>query len=220
MNGDTPLSSAELLTLLAEVVRDLASAHDEARALGPIWQRDATEGERATAALAEHLGGALARLRQALPGPAAEEDDSDPVWLDGLPAALRRLARETGGPGLRVELALRGYTPPPGGAAGRPERDRDEHLFRIAKAALSGVVRQARATEATLLLSQERGRLELKLVDDGAPEPGARSRGRGGPELAEIRDHVEALGGRLRITSRPGGGTILAVTLYEEPKAG
>src|SRR6185295_4480371 len=145
-------------------------------------------------------------------------DAEDPVWLDGLPASLRRLAREAEAErkGLRVEIALRGYSPPEAGSAGRA---RDEHLFRIAKAALGGVVRQGRASEATLLLSQERGRMELKLVDDGGFEPGPRPRGRGGPELGEIRDRVEALGGRLRLASRPGGGTILTVTVYDEPKS-
>ena len=219
MSAETSRPPENLTAVLVEVAHGLAAVQETARTLAATWRGDPAAGERAVAEMIERTGEALARVQSVLPEAAADGDDPerDPVWLDGLPAALRRLARETGTDKLRVEVALRGYTPPPAGSLGRT---RDEHLYRIAKAALLGVASQGRATEATLLLSQERGRLELKVVDDAGFEPGTRGRGRGGPELAEIRDHAAALGGRLKIASSPGGGTILTVTIYEEPKAG
>jgi len=58
------------------------------------------------------------------------------------------------------------------------------------------------------------GRLLVVVADDGVgfspPDQPSLRRGRG---LANLRDRVEALDGRLAVTSRPGAGTRLSIEL-------
>jgi signal transduction histidine kinase len=74
----------------------------------------------------------------------------------------------------------------------------------VACESLTNVAKHAGTDGARVRLSHPRGRLCLVVEDDGQGfEPnGARSGG-----LANIRDRVEALHGRLTIESRLGAGT-------------
>jgi signal transduction histidine kinase len=93
------------------------------------------------------------------------------------------------------------------------------HLVVMLKEALRNVVEHARATTVTLRLRAEDGELTLTLTDDGCgftpngatrPAPNGSPRGRG-HGLRNLHARAQALGGRLEVRSRPGGGTTLDV---------
>jgi signal transduction histidine kinase len=95
-----------------------------------------------------------------------------------------------------------------------PDDDRllpgtQESLFRIAQEALSNVARHARARQVRLYLGQREidGPLVLEIQDDG--QGFDVSAEQGGMGLDNVRQRVQALGGKLEITSAPGAGTIL-----------
>jgi signal transduction histidine kinase len=80
-------------------------------------------------------------------------------------------------------------------------------LARIVREATSNAVRHGNAREVAVSLSSG-SELRLRVVDDGsgfdpkAPTPSAG----GGFGLVSMRERAEALGGELRVTSRPGAG--------------
>ena len=78
----------------------------------------------------------------------------------------------------------------------------------IVAEALTNVVKHAEATRATVRVVVEDGVVVLEVRDDGVG--GADLRGHG---LVGIADRVDALGGRLRIESAPGAGTVLTARL-------
>jgi signal transduction histidine kinase len=72
----------------------------------------------------------------------------------------------------------------------------------VASEALANVVKHASAAAVSVRAVREGGELVLSVADDGAG--GADPAGSG---LRGLRDRVEAVGGRLRVESPPGGGT-------------
>ena len=72
---------------------------------------------------------------------------------------------------------------------------------------LANVVKHASASRVTIAVREDRGDLVLAIVDDGVggARPGS------GSGLQGLADRVEAIGGRLRVESRPGAGTRLTV---------
>jgi signal transduction histidine kinase len=195
-----------------------------AQTLAPAWKRDPAEGERRTERLVELSGAALAEMRSLLaelrPATAETSDTAElaaPI-RDGLIAALRNLIREHAKDGLKVTFLLRGY---------EAQKERlEHHLFRVAQEALANVAKHARMEEATLLLAQEGSRIEIRVVDDGVgfnpvrgrPGPAGSNTG-GGLGISGMRQRIERIGGRFRVSSRPGGGTIVQaiVRLTESP---
>jgi signal transduction histidine kinase len=74
--------------------------------------------------------------------------------------------------------------------------------------ALQNVAKYAEATSATVRLSQGGGHLRFEVRDDGRGfDPQARGYGTG---LQGMADRLEALGGTVRVSSRPGEGTTVA----------
>ena len=128
-----------------------------------------------------------------------------PVLDDyGLVAALHwyaeRYARRT-----NIEVLVDGDEPTPRIAA-RVENA----LFRIAQEALTNVAKHAQATQVTVTIEVEENILSMVVTDDGIgfdpahlPDQGV-GRGFG---LLTMRERIEAVGGDLRIESRPGSGT-------------
>jgi PAS domain S-box-containing protein len=86
--------------------------------------------------------------------------------------------------------------------------DIEASAYFIVAEALTNVVKHARATRATVRALADDGVLTLEVRDDGVG--GADPEGHG---LMGIADRVDALGGRLRIESADGGGTLLAARL-------
>ena len=78
----------------------------------------------------------------------------------------------------------------------------------IVAEALTNIAKHARATRADVSVDVDDGTLRIAVRDDGVG--GARPDGSG---LVGLRDRLEALGGRLRIDSRNGGGTLVAAEI-------
>ncbi|TLP58547.1 histidine kinase [Microbispora triticiradicis] len=75
-------------------------------------------------------------------------------------------------------------------------------LYRIAQEGLTNVARHSRARRAELSLTEEDGRLTLRIADDG--RGGARTEGAG---IRGMRERALLIGARLTVDSPPGGGT-------------
>ncbi|HEY7076181.1 MAG TPA: PAS domain S-box protein [Solirubrobacteraceae bacterium] len=129
----------------------------------------------------------------------------------GLGAALESLAARTPLP-VDLECDLNARVEPAAEAA----------AYYVVSEALTNAVKHAGASAVRVSARLEGDRLAVTVADDG----------RGGASFAAgsglqgLADRVEALGGRLRVTSPPGAGTVLRAELparyqsEEEPAAG
>lgn len=84
--------------------------------------------------------------------------------------------------------------------------------YRVVQEALTNVAKYARATQVTVRLRNEAGVARLSVRDDGAgfDTQGVPMRARG---LAGMRFRVGSHGGRLELSSQPGGGTTIEAHL-------
>jgi signal transduction histidine kinase len=112
----------------------------------------------------------------------------------GLAAALDDLSRRAALP-VRLEVALSGRL---------PEQVEGAAYF-VASEALANAAKHSHASEVRLAASREGPLLVLEVADDGIGGAGAG----GGSGLRGLADRVEALGGRLTVSSPPGRGTTL-----------
>jgi signal transduction histidine kinase len=112
----------------------------------------------------------------------------------GLAAALDDLSRRAALP-VRLEVAVDGRLPEQVESAG----------YFVASEALANAAKHSHASEVRLTASREGPLLVLEVADDGI---GGASPG-GGSGLRGLADRVEALGGRLTVSSPPGRGTTL-----------
>jgi signal transduction histidine kinase len=115
----------------------------------------------------------------------------------GLGAAVEALAERTPLP-VVVDVPERRY-----------ETRLEATAYFVVAEALTNVARYASATEARVTVRDEGERLVLLVADDG--------RGGADPALGSglrgLSDRLEAVGGRLTISSPPGGGTVLQAEL-------
>jgi PAS domain S-box-containing protein len=93
--------------------------------------------------------------------------------------------------------------------------DAATNLYRVVQECLNNVLKHSRARHARVELERDIHELRLHLSDDGvgfdastAQAPGATAFG-----LRNIAERVRIMGGRLRITSRPGAGTSTEVRI-------
>jgi signal transduction histidine kinase len=82
------------------------------------------------------------------------------------------------------------------------------HLLAITNEALSNVARHAQGTRVHLSAAVRDDRLRLEIRDNGCGLPLDYVIGYG---LRNMRDRARLLGGELRVESRPGRGTVVAV---------
>ena len=152
---------------------------------------DANDGE-AFGAIERELAEARTELREFAQGvhPAALTDE-------GALPAIALLARRSP---LPVEVA---------GDLPRLAPPLEAAVFFVCSEALANVAKHAAASRAWIDLSMDGGRVAVSIRDDGAGGADAR-RGSG---LGGLTDRVEALGGTLRVESRPGAGTRVAAEL-------
>ena len=85
----------------------------------------------------------------------------------------------------------------------------EAHAYFIVAEALTNVVKHARASTAGVRVAVAGEVLRLEVRDDGIG--GARLDG--GSGLLGLDDRVASLKGRLRVTSPPGGGTVIAADI-------
>jgi signal transduction histidine kinase len=83
-------------------------------------------------------------------------------------------------------------------------------VYRVAQEALTNVARHASARRVWVDVVRKDGAVRLRVSDDGVGLPAERGRGSG---LLGIEERVAARGGAMEVTDRPGGGTMLDVTL-------
>jgi signal transduction histidine kinase len=76
-------------------------------------------------------------------------------------------------------------------------------VYYVVSESLTNIAKHARATRATVDVGREDGQVVVDVVDDGIGGADT-ERGSG---LSGLADRVEALGGRLRVWTPPGGGT-------------
>jgi signal transduction histidine kinase len=155
-------------------------------------ERDPPKAEMLLAQLEGDTGDALENLRDLARG------IYPPLLADrGLPAALTAQAENSPIP-VVVE---------PDGI-GRYPQDVEAAVYVSALEALQNVTKYAEASRAFVRLSQANGILSFSVEDDGRGfDPGATGYGTG---LQGMADRVEALGGRLVVTSAAGRGTVVA----------
>jgi len=127
-----------------------------------------------------------------------------------LAAGLARLA--AGSTTEKVHVQLSDTT---NGSVAIPLEDRG-HVFRIAQEAVQNALKHANARRIDIQLTLEGPELKLTVADDGsgiAEVPGSP----GGHGAYSLRYRASAIGGRLYVGPRPGGGTIVACSVPNQP---
>lgn len=135
---------------------------------------------------------------------ALREDDAAYQPTPAL-ADLTDLVETIRSTGLNVELTL------PNDLEAIP-RQTGAAVYRIAREALTNVVRHAHASAASVQVGHHDGRVEVAVRDNGS---GSDSEGemRPGHGIAGMRERAEALGGRLTAGASSGGGFVVAASL-------
>jgi len=179
---DTLAHSLAALSVQLEALRTLL-AHDPAAA------QDALNGATTLAR------NGLEESRQAI-----QALRTDPLKTLGLVGALRStLQAFQARSGVQADLSVAGQEPD-------LTDEEAQALFRIADEALTNVERHAAAQQVTVRLAFGNDRIDLVVRDDGVGfDPDAVDPDRYG--LTGIRERAAMIGARLRVHSRPGGGT-------------
>jgi two-component system, NarL family, sensor histidine kinase UhpB len=217
--------------------RDISERRRAQEALRRLNERLEEEARRIAHALHDEAGQLLASVHLALdevarelPSPAAERLHAVRPLLDVIEEQLRDLSHElrptvlddlglipaleflASGVSKRAGIAVTVE----GSTGGRLRPGVETALYRIAQEALTNVTKHARATCASIGLVQQAGLVRCSVRDDGIgfdlPSLLAR-RGAQGLGLIGIRERVGALGGSLEISSAPGQGTELVITI-------
>ena len=122
----------------------------------------------------------------------------------GLTAALEILTREPAeGAGIEVETSLE---------AVQLSEATQLTVYRLVQEALTNISKYAQAKKALVVVHNHPTHVAVQVHDDGAgfDPAGVAGTSHG---LAGMRHRVEAAGGRLTITSRPGSGTLVSAVL-------
>jgi signal transduction histidine kinase len=155
-------------------------------------RRDPDQAEQLAASASDELAHSLQELRELARG-------IHPATLDqGLASALESLAARS-----TVATAV---------SCDAPEhvpRAVELAVYFVACEALANVGKYAEATTASLRLSRRAGGVAIEIADDGVGGADAAH----GSGLHGLADRVEALNGRLLVTSPAGGGTVVTAEL-------
>jgi PAS domain S-box-containing protein len=158
------------------------------------------------------LGRSVARLLELTRGAQAEmralifELRPEALSEEGLVSALRKQAA---GLSSREQIAITVQGPEERLAL---DADMEEHVYRIGVEALHNVVKHARGETASVVVTADAGALGLTVCDDGEGFDTAAEHG-GHWGLSTMRERAEAIGAILNVTSTPGGGTTVAVSV-------
>lgn len=149
--------------------------------------------------LSETLNGVIALKRRII-------EDLRPSSLSnlGLTASLEILAHEfSRGAGIEVQTSLETVTLP---------EATQLTVYRMVQESLTNIGKYAQARKVLVTVHQHPRHVAVQIRDDGQGfDPARIERSRHG--LLGMRQRVEAVGGRLTITSRPGEGTLVAAIL-------
>jgi signal transduction histidine kinase len=120
---------------------------------------------------------------------------------------------------LRAQAARAATTVSVVGAAPRSIEEAEEAVYFACSEAIQNVAKHAgRGARVTLRLHDGRGSLAVRIEDDGRGfDPANTPEGAG---LRNIRDRVQHPGGTVEVTSTPGHGTVVTISLPWPPRAG
>jgi signal transduction histidine kinase len=167
------------------------------------WLQSRLEG----AAIQERLSQLGGVLDEAMDLKRRVVEELRPSLLDhfGLPTALRAHVESTcakAGLASRIQIEHPCESMP---------KETAIALFRVVQEGLSNIIRHAQANTVKLVLSGDQHQCVVTLVDDGHGfDPGS-PEFRWSHGLMGMRQRAEALGGRLEVESRVGGGTTLRI---------
>lgn len=223
------------------LAQELLAHRDRLRALtiGILGVRE-EEAKRIARALHDEAGQLLASVHIALeeatrqlPPPAGERLQGVRRLLDQIDEQLRRLSHELR-PTILDNLGLlpalqflaqgistRAQVPitVEGSAGGRLPPAIETALYRVVQEALTNVTKHAQARHVRVQLQREAQMIRCVIRDDGigfdVPAILAR-RGKASLGLLGMRERLDTLGGTLWITSAPGQGTELVITIPVE----
>lgn len=185
------------------VSQKLFAIRAHARAAVVLTGRDPAQSAVTMTVVSELAGQAQAELRAIIEGLA-------PPGLDDLEASLRRYA-ELAGRAHGVRVTVTGRAVPPLAAPA------EAAVYRVAQEALHNALRHSGAGAVTVALSGTTRRVVLEVADDGAGFDPAAAPGRG-LGLASMRQRAAAVGGTVRVTSAPGRGTAVRLTVPLGPR--
>jgi signal transduction histidine kinase len=142
-----------------------------------------------------------------------------PAALDdfGLVPALEALARRAQAmDGLEIETDIELSD-----GERRLDPELESTIYRVVQEALTNVSRHAKATRATISVSERGGQVTAAVTDDGEGLPeGGPSRPRtpgeelkGGFGVSGMRERAELVGGELELVPAPGGGATMRLTV-------
>jgi signal transduction histidine kinase len=214
----------------------MAAQQDRLRALaGGILEAREEEARRIAHELHDEAGQLLAsvhialdNLAQQVPGQAGTVRDLHGL-LDRVEGQLRRLSRELR-PTILDDLGLApalewlaqgvaqrtGLTVTVEAPIDRMPSPVETAVYRVIQEALTNATRHARATTIEVKVWEEDSTIHATVRDDGKGfdvEAALARRGERGLGLIGIRERVEALAGQLAITSAPGAGTEISVSI-------
>lgn len=89
----------------------------------------------------------------------------------------------------------------------------EENLYRIAQEALANALKHANAATVTVQLAATAPCVTLEIRDDGCGFDPAAVADNGGMGLTNMRERAEKMNGHFTITSTPGAGTVIRVSL-------
>lgn len=89
----------------------------------------------------------------------------------------------------------------------------EEELYHIAQEALNNALKHAAATTIAVYITANEHHIALEIRDDGKGLDLSTAGGEGGIGLSSMHERAEKLGGALTITSVPGQGTTVSVTV-------
>lgn len=133
------------------------------------------------------------------------------LHLLGLVPALSAIQRECSIPGLQLSFEHQNVPP-------KLPHDVILCLFRIAQEALQNIVKHSAAHHVSIDLIGTDAELQLTIVDDGKGFDGETVRNEG-LGLISMGERLDAIGGSLKIWTRPGAGTRLEVAVPLERPA-
>jgi signal transduction histidine kinase len=222
----------------AKLYEELVSHRDQLRALAAaVRQTREVEARRIARDLHDIAGQLLAaihfkleELAEALPLQAQEHLEAVRGQLHQAEEHLRRLSHELRSPilddlGLKPALDSLGqgvaartglHITVEGPLGPRPSREIETAIYRSVQEALMNVAKHARASRVWIALEQGPQHIRYTLRDDGIGfevQAALAKWGRQGIGLLSIQERVAEVGGRAAITSAPGQGTELRLTI-------
>ena len=181
------------------VSQKLFSVRAKARAAAVLVDRDPARAIEEIGSVAELAGEAHAELRAVIDGLTPPE-----LAAGGLAGSVRAyavLAGRTHGADVVVQAADLPALGP----------QQETVVYRVAQEAIGNALRHSGARQVTVNLSRRQRLVVLQISDDGSgfdprvPQPGL--------GLASMRERARSVGGKLTITSEPGAGTKIRLSV-------